>query len=539
MTHPTVLLADPDPRAWGDLAELLEEAGCRVQMAQAADELERRLADESFDVLLTEVQLLGRRVLELARRSPGRPEVMLLDTFGEEGDGSGAMRAGAFDVLPRPASSEQCLLGVQRALEQRRVENENRKLRRETADGRGLGDVVTRSRRMQRALDLVRTVADTRVTLLIEGESGTGKTMVARALHDASPRRDAPFVVVNCGALPDALLESELFGHVKGAFTGAVADRVGRFEAADGGTLFLDEINSASLDLQVKLLRAIESGEFEPLGGRATKKVDVRVVAAANRNLMDEVAAERFRDDLYWRLKVVAVELPPLRERPADVVALAERFVESAARDHGRDAAPLDASAVDALLRHDWPGNVRELRHAVERAVLVRASGPITAEHLPDDVRAAAGARGEGAPQPATTALAGAPVDEPVRVPARPEAAAPDASGGESGREPRCATGPDGDGPRGPAPLDRGPLEPSAVPGPGGTTLDAIPLGPLKEMLAICERRFVERALAATDGSRKRTSALLEVNRGTLFNKMRRYGLLRETSGEPRSDDAR
>jgi len=465
MSKNRVLLIDPDPRLWGDLPQRLEALGLEVALESAADRAASRIGEQRWDVLLAEVEMLGRQVLDLARSSPGSPEVLLLDTFGDEGDGAAAMRAGAFDVLPRPASSDQCLLVVQRALERRRVAAENEHLRYEAQQSRGLGGLATRDEDMQRALELVRSVADTRVTLLVEGESGTGKTLIARAVHEASPRAGRPFVVVNCGALPDALLESELFGHVKGAFTGAVADRVGTFEAADGGTLFLDEVNSATLDLQVKLLRAIETGEFEPLGSRATRCVDVRIVAASNQDLRAEVQAGRFRDDLYWRLKVVSVVLPPLRRRPADVALLAQRFLAAAAAEYRRPAERLAPAAVAALLAHDWPGNVRELRHALERAVLLAPGPDVHPEHLPPEIGARA---------------------------ARTAGTAPATAGG----------------------------------------FDAVPLGPLKRMLEVPERAFVERALAATSGSRTRTAALLDVNRGTLFNKMRRYGLM----SFPRSD---
>ncbi|MEZ5977142.1 MAG: sigma-54 dependent transcriptional regulator [Planctomycetota bacterium] len=463
MSNERVLLIDADPRAWGDLPERLLELGAEVALETSAEAAASRILEADWDVLCAEIDLLGRRVLELAGTSPGRPEVLLFDTFGSDGEAAQAMRAGAFDVLARPASVEKSLLGVQRALERRRTSEEIVRLRR--ASSSPFGGVLTRDESMERALELVRSVADTKVTLLLEGESGSGKTLVARALHDASPRRDEPFVVVNCGALPDALLESELFGHVKGAFTGATSDRSGLFETADGGTLFLDEVNSASLDLQVKLLRVLETGEFEPLGSRTTRRADVRVVAASNSDLREEVAEGRFRDDLYWRLKVVSVVLPPLRERPGDVPLLAADALLRAAEEHGRPARELSTAAIEVLLRHSWPGNVRELRHAMERAALVCGSSVVEVEHLPPDVRG----------------------------------------------DDRSDASDDGFG--------------------------SVPLGPLRAMLEVPERAFLLRALAACGGSRSRTAELLDVNRGTLFNKMRRYGLMSYPSTPARPGD--
>jgi len=350
-------------------------------------------------------------------------------------------------------------MALRRALARRQLEAENRRLRSEVRERFELGNLVTRDQRMQAIFQTIDTVADSRASLLIQGESGTGKTVLARAVHERSGRKDAPFVVVNCGALPATLLESELFGYVRGAFTGAVRDRTGKFEAADGGTIFLDEISTASLDLQVKLLRVIEEGRLERVGDTKTREVDVRLIAASNRDLPEEVAAKRFREDLFYRINVVSVRIPPLRERTEDVPLLAERFLSRMAAEHERDVRGIAPDAMSALCAHDWPGNVRELENTIERAVLLTRGERLRRADL---------------------------------WPAEPGVAFPEED----------------------ASTDRE--------APWGE----LPLGPLREVLAVPERWIILRALRHHGGNRQETARTLGINRTTLFNKMRKYQLL-------------
>jgi DNA-binding NtrC family response regulator len=367
--------------------------------AQCADELDQ---EASWDVVLCDPGS-GEGVLDDALALPGSPAVILLDGFGSIDDAVAAMRRGAFDYIAKPAPEDQVIVSVRRALDRRSLVEENRELRADLERRYELSNLISRDVHMQRVFATVRSIADTRANVLIEGESGTGKTMLARAIHLNSSRASEPFVVVNCGSVPGSLLESELFGHVRGAFTGAVRDRAGKFEVADRGTVFLDEIATASLDLQVKLLRVIESKRFERVGDSETREVDVRIVAAGNRRLEAEVADGRFREDLYYRLNVVAVEIPPLRERSGDVPLLAATFLERFRGEHGRDVNDFSRSALERLLSHDWPGNVRELENRIERAVLLaggREIGPgdLGFEEQPDEPRPAAARANGGSP---------------------------------------------------------------------------------------------------------------------------------------------
>ena len=284
---PRVMLVDPDPGIWSALPELLAESGISVATLQSFEEAVAALTAEAFDVVLADVDEVGTGFLVRARRSPGDPLVVLCDTFGTPEEGAELLEAGAFDFLPRPVSPDQAAACVSRGLRQRELLAENRRLKFNDGAERRFADLESRDPRMVELFELVEAVADSDVSVLIEGESGTGKTRLARALHVASSRADQPFIEVNCGAIPESLLESELFGHSKGAFTGADRDRQGKFEAAAGGTLFLDEIATASVDLQVKLLRVLESKRFERVGENQTREVDVRLVAATNRRLAD------------------------------------------------------------------------------------------------------------------------------------------------------------------------------------------------------------------------------------------------------------
>ncbi len=379
---PRILLVDRSTPSSRRLGDVLERAGYDVCRAEAAEGALRLLREEPIQVVLGEAELSGGELLAEALRLPTGPPVILFEDFADVSQTFEAIRRGAFDTLARPISDEQVLHTVRRAIEHRALLAENRRLRGVLGECFELGNLVSRDPRMARVFEIIQAVADSRATLLLCGESGTGKTVLARAIHERSARVRGPFVTVHCGALPLALLESELFGHAKGAFTGALRDRAGKFETADGGTILLDEIGTAPRDLQVKLLRIVEEGSFERVGESHTRQVDVRVIAATNEDLRAAVADGTFRSDLYWRLEVVRIEIPPLRERPSDIPLLAQRFLARFARQHDRKVESFDPLAVQRLCAHPWPGNVRELEHTIERAVLLSKGSVLTARDL-------------------------------------------------------------------------------------------------------------------------------------------------------------
>lgn len=387
MSAPRVLLADADRSAADELAEGLLSSGHEATICESQEALSAQLSDATWDAVILDQDTASMEDLSEALAAPEPPIVILLAAFGSIDDAVAAVRAGAADYLSKPVSIDQLRVSLSRALERRTLRAENRRLR-EDLDGRfELDQLKSRSPVMKRVFDTVRTIADTRATILIQGESGTGKTLLARSIHRHSSRSARPFVEVNCGALPDNLLESELFGHVRGAFTGAVKDRPGKFEAADGGTIFLDEIACASTDLQMKLLRVLQDREFERLGDTLTRHVDVRVIAATNAPLETEVAEGRFREDLFYRLNVLGLATPPLRERPGDVLLLAEHFLATFCAEYGRETMSFAPETSSLLASHSWPGNVRELENSIERAVLLSPSSSIEPEALPASIQ--------------------------------------------------------------------------------------------------------------------------------------------------------
>jgi two-component system response regulator HydG len=385
-----LLLVDDDKGILESMADYLRGLGHRTETARSCQEALERMAEYPFEVVLCDVNLPdadGFQLLETATERHPDVSVILFTGFGTIDAAVMAIRQGAFDYLTKPIIDEELELSINRALGQRELVHENRQLKAQLDQRYGLGNIVGRDYKMLKMYDLIESVADTRTTVLILGESGTGKTMTARAIHQLSTRRNKAFVEVACGSLPDTLLESELFGHVAGAFTGANHDKIGKFLQADGGTLFLDEIGTASPSLQVKLLRVLQDREFEPVGGNKTHKVDVRLVLATNNNLEEMVAKGQFRQDLYYRINVITMTQPPLRERMGDIALLLQHYLQEFCKQTGKKVTGFSEQAVQLLQQYDWPGNVRELINVVERAVVLSKKPVITPEDLPECVR--------------------------------------------------------------------------------------------------------------------------------------------------------
>ncbi|QDT63284.1 sigma-54-dependent transcriptional regulator [Calycomorphotria hydatis] len=386
----SLLVIDDDHDLRDAMADYLRDRGHRVETAGDAREAIGRLRDFPFDVAICDVHLPdedGFQLLDWAQKNVPDTSFLLLTGYGTIEGAVEAIRHGAFDYLTKPLIDEELAYSIQRALERRRIVEENESLRKQLDQKFGLGTIIGRDYKMQRMYDLIESVADTRTTVLILGESGTGKTMTARAVHQLSDRRDQPFVEVACGALPENLLESELFGHVKGSFTGAAQDKDGKFLLANGGTLFLDEIATASPSLQVKLLRAIQDREFEPVGGSKTHRVDVRLILATNADLEQMVRDGEFREDLYYRINVISMTQPPLRERIGDIPLLAEHYLQHFNEHAGRDIRGFEDETIRAMQSHHWPGNVRELVNVIERAVVLCRRDMIAVSDLPESMR--------------------------------------------------------------------------------------------------------------------------------------------------------
>ncbi|HID78239.1 MAG TPA: sigma-54-dependent Fis family transcriptional regulator [Planctomycetaceae bacterium] len=399
MSKGVLLLVDDDRHLLRSMAEWLVEQGYEVDTASGCDQALAAVERKPYDVALVDIRLGegdGFDVLHAVRRKRPDTSVIMITGYGTVEAAIEAIRAGAFDFLTKPLIDEELLLAIERALRQRRVIEENRVLKAQLDMRYGMENVVGRDHRMLKVYDIIQSVADTKATVLITGESGTGKSLVARAIHRLSSRRDKPFVEVACGALPETLLESELFGHVAGAFTGATGDRIGKFEQAEGGTIFLDEIATASPGLQVKLLRVLQDFEFEPVGGSQTRAVDVRVILATNEDLGRAVAEGRFRQDLFYRVNVINIELPPLRERISDIPLLARHFLQRVCEETGKPPRWFTDDAMATLQAYRWPGNVRELQNVIERAVLLGKSDRIDLEDLPHELASS----GRGSVQP-------------------------------------------------------------------------------------------------------------------------------------------
>ena len=383
----TILVVDDEKNYLLVLTELLEEEGYEVLSAQSASKALSLIQENDLDLVITDMKMpamSGMELLSLLKERDLHLPVIMMTAYGTVEKAVEAMKKGASDYITKPFDNEVLKKTIARALALGRIIKENRLLSKELKEKFGPTDLVGNSLPMRQVQDLIAKVAGTRATVLITGESGTGKELVARAVHFSSDRKDKPLISVNCSALTETLLESELFGHERGSFTGAVSQRKGRFELANEGTLFLDEVGEMSPSVQVTMLRVLQNKEFERVGGNKTIKVDVRVMAASNKDLREEIAKGNFREDLFYRLNVVHIEVPPLRERKEDLPLLIRYFLERFSREMNRKEVPrLSPEAMEGLLTYDWPGNIRELENMLERAVILHSGPSIRPEDLP------------------------------------------------------------------------------------------------------------------------------------------------------------
>lgn len=386
-----VLVADDEEIMREILESVLTREGCRVTLVASGEEAVERAKGQSFDVAIVDFMMPGMNGIETLKRLKQIDDdlpVIIITAFGTSGNTREAFKLGAFDFLEKPFKNDDVLVVARNAASQRRLVTENRTLRQSLRDqGHRFSEIIGGSPEMQRVFDLITQAAPSRTTILVQGESGTGKELVARAIHANSARSERPFVTVNSGSLPPDLLESNLFGHVRGAFTGAVAPKKGLFEVADKGTIFFDEIGSVPLETQAKLLRVMQEREFMRLGGVDTVTVDVRIVAATNVDLFQMVEKGLFREDLYYRLHVITIELPPLRSRREDIPLLAQHFLEIYGKENGKPGLQLSPEALQILEEGQWPGNVRELENVMERAAVLIIGDEIGSDLIPESVR--------------------------------------------------------------------------------------------------------------------------------------------------------
>ena len=413
MSEGSILVIDDERDMCEFLSVMLVRDGYEVETASNAEDGLRVFREKEFDLAIVDVRLGGASGLDVLREMrTSRPEfaVVMMTAFGSVEMAVDAMKQGAYDYLTKPFKPAEIRAVLERAMRQKKLLEENEYLKRELRDRYSFKELVGSSPPMQELFEKISKVAATASTVLITGESGTGKELVARAIHYHSRRSSRPFMAVDCGALPETLLDSELFGYEKGAFTGAAESRNGLFKAADGGTIFLDEVSSASMQIQMKLLRVLQEREFKRVGGTRPVRVDVRVIAATNVNLEEAVRDQSFREDLYYRLSVIPLRVPPLRNRKEDIPILVQHILGKLEESYGREAKQVSADAMELLLRYSWPGNVRELENAVERAVILSSSPMVQPQDLPEKIAGADGAEVTAGSHPA------APLAGPLKM---------------------------------------------------------------------------------------------------------------------------